>query len=86
MKKIMCIIGHPKRLTPVSSCNDYDFENKIKAICHKKKQLFSIKCDEMNKARKFNGEIKYNIREIRNKRDSILRNLDYSINQIKKVI
>lgn len=27
MKKIMCIIGHPKRLTPASSCSVYDFEN-----------------------------------------------------------
>ena len=32
MKKIMCIIGHPKRLTPVSSCNVYDFENDDEAI------------------------------------------------------
>lgn len=27
MKKIMCIIGHPKRLTPISSCSVHDFEN-----------------------------------------------------------
>lgn len=27
MKKFLCLIGHPKRLTPASGCNVYDFEN-----------------------------------------------------------
>ena len=27
MKKIMCLIGHPKRLTHASSCSVHDFEN-----------------------------------------------------------
>lgn len=59
--------------------DDYEFENKLKAICQKKKQLFSIKYEEMNEARKFNGEIKYRVKELKNELDYNLKNLDYSI-------
>ena len=32
MKKFLCLIGHPKRLTRISECNIDDFENDDEAI------------------------------------------------------
>ena len=32
MKKFLCLIGHPKRLTRISECNVNDFENDSEAI------------------------------------------------------
>lgn len=43
---------------------DEKFENKLKAICDLKKQLFSIPCEEAREARKYNGTIKFNIKKI----------------------
>lgn len=63
--------------------DDYEFEQKLKAICQKKKQLFSIECEGMNEARKFNGEVKYNIRELTKKKECCIKNLDSSIDYIK---
>ena len=51
--------------------NDTDFENKLKAICELKKQLYTIECDGLSDARKFNGNILYKIKEIHKKRNMI---------------
>lgn len=32
MKKFLCLIGHPKRLTRISECNIDDFENDDESI------------------------------------------------------
>ena len=55
----------------IESENDTDFENKLKAICELKKQLYTIECDGLNDARKFNGNILYKIKQINNKRNMI---------------
>lgn len=52
-----------------------DFENKLKAICDKKKSLFSIKCDSVIKAKKHNGAIKWNIKELEQDRDRQINNI-----------
>lgn len=67
----------------LETTDDYEFEQKLKAICQKKKQLFSIECEGMNQARKFNGEVKYNIRELIKKRESYIKDLDSSIDYLK---
>jgi len=55
----------------IESENDADFENKLKAICELKEQLYTIKCDGLSDARKFNGNILYKIKEIHKKRNMI---------------
>ena len=55
----------------IESENDTDFENKLKAICELKKQLYTIECDGLSDARKFNGNILYKIRKINEKRNMI---------------
>lgn len=70
----------------LDTTDDYEFEQKLKAICQKKKQLFSIECEGMNDARKFNGEVKYNIRELIKKRENCIRELDCSIDYLKEKI
>ncbi len=67
----------------LETTDDYEFEQKLKAICQKKKQLFSIECESMNDARKFNGEVKYNIKELIEKRENCIKNLDSSIDYLK---
>lgn len=52
----------------INSSNDTDFENKLKAICDLKKQFYTIECDGMKDARKFNGNILYQIKQIEKKR------------------
>ena len=44
--------------------NDNSFENRLKEICKLKKQIFSIPCDGAKDARKDNGTVKYNIKQI----------------------
>ena len=68
----------------IDSKDDEDFENKLKAICEKKKQLFAIECDDILSARKQNGAIKYHIKELEKSRDNSIVNLDKSIDNIKK--
>lgn len=70
----------------LKTTDDYEFEEKLKAICQKKKQLFSIECEGMNNARKSNGEVKYNINQLINKRENIIKNLDCSIEYLKSRI
>jgi len=55
----------------IESENDTDFENKLKAICELKKQLYTIECDGLSDARKYNGNILYKIKEINKKRNYI---------------
>jgi len=55
----------------IESENDTDFENKLKAICELKKQLYTIECDGLSDARKFNGNLLYKIKEINKKRNMI---------------
>lgn len=47
----------------IKSDDDIEFENKLKAICDLKKQLYSIKCEGIEDDRKFNGEIKWKIKK-----------------------
>ena len=69
----------------IESENDTDFENKLKAICELKKQLYTIECDGLSDARKFNGNILYKIRKINEKKNSISWYLksNYVISKIK---
>jgi len=55
----------------IESENDTDFENKLKAICELKKKLYTIECEGLSDARKFNGNILYKIKEIHKKRNMI---------------
>ena len=59
----------------IDSESDVDFENKLKAICEKKKQIFSIECEGVNDARKYNGQIKYEIKELERRMDRDIKNL-----------
>lgn len=56
--------------------DDFDFENRLKAICQKKKQLFSIECEGISSARKHNGAIKYEIKELEKDKRRIIYNLN----------
>ena len=69
----------------IESENDTDFENKLKAICELKKQLYTIECDGLSNARKFNGNILYKIKEIHKKRNMIsyYLKLSYVTSRIK---
>jgi hypothetical protein len=56
--------------------DDEDFVNRVKEISNLKKQLFSpekLQC--INEIHRFNGTIKYNIRELQRERDSLLKRL-----------
>ena len=68
----------------IDSKDDEDFENKLKAICEKKRQLFAIECAEIVNARKQNGVTKYSIRGLEKDRNNSIENLDKSIDNIKK--
>lgn len=78
------IINTAKNMCELNSDDDTSFENKLKAICQKKKELFSIKCEGLNDARKYNGEIKYNIRELVKERDRTIEYLEEDINKLKE--
>ena len=68
----------------IEAKDDEDFENKLKAICARKKEIFAIECEEIVYARKDNGAIKYKIKELEKSRDNSIANLDKSIDNIKK--
>jgi len=70
----------------LESEDDIGFENRLKAICEKKKQMFSIKCEGMNDARKFNGEIKYQIKDLQNEEVVLLKNLDKTLNTLISIL
>lgn len=56
--------------------DDEDFVNRVKEISNLKKQLFSpekLQC--ISEIHRFNGAIKYNIRELERERDSLLKRL-----------
>lgn len=55
---------------------DIQFENKLKAICEKKKSLFAIECDGVAVARKFNGMVLHDIKDLEKNRKSALYRLD----------
>ena len=54
----------------IEAKDDSEFENKLKAICQKKKQLFEIECDVAQDNRKYNGMIKYKIKDVEKQRKS----------------
>ena len=66
--------------------DDTDFENKLKVICEKKKQIFAIECNGVDEARKQNGLIKYKIRELESSRISDIKNLGKSIDNLKEAL
>ena len=68
----------------IEAKDDEDFENKLKAICARKKEIFAIECEEIVYARKDNGAIKYKIKELEKSRNNSIENLDKSIDNIKK--
>lgn len=53
-----------------------EFEDMIKEMAQLKKQIFEIKCEGKEDARKFNGSIKHEIKEIIRTRDNIIRRLN----------
>lgn len=56
--------------------DDEDFVNRIKEISNLKKQLFSPeKLPCMNEIHRYNGTIKYNIRELEAERDKVLKRI-----------
>ena len=59
--------------------NDENFENRLKAICDLKKQLFSIPCDGAREARKFNGKIKFEINKANRLFDEQMMLLDVDL-------
>lgn len=66
--------------------DDTDFEERLKAICQKKRQIFEIKCDEIVKARKINGSIKYDIRKLEKEKIRLIDTLDKKINKLEKLL
>lgn len=78
------IINTAKNMVELDSENDTDFESKLKAICQKKKELFAIKCEGLNEARKYNGEVKYNIKELIRRRDKLIKGLDENLEKLKE--
>lgn len=62
--------------------SDYEytvFENNLKEICKLKKNLYEFKNEYVSEARKINGRIKYNIRELDNKYKRQLLSLDLEV-------
>ena len=56
--------------------DDEDFVNRVKEIANLKKQLFSPgKLPCMSEIHKYNGTIKYNIRELERERDKVLKRI-----------
>jgi len=58
-----------------------DFENAIKAISIKKKQLFEIECDEVVAARKTNGGIKFEIKKLETDWKNNFQRMDVALMQ-----
>lgn len=66
--------------------DDTEFENKLKAICIKKTNLFERKCTKVDEARKHNGEVKYRIRELENSLKRQLETLDNGIKNFENTM
>ena len=64
--------------------DDTAFENKLKAIYRKHNDLFSIKCEESNEARKHNGEVKYKMNKIRQDTQYVINKLDEGLDWYNK--
>lgn len=65
------------------SKDDFDFENKLKAICRLKKELYAIELDCIPNTRKYNGNTYYEIKQIEKIRDRALKNIsDETISKI----
>ena len=56
--------------------DEVEFEDKLKAICELKKQMYSIECEGVVEARKFNGNILYKIKQIEKNKKMIEYYLD----------
>ena len=63
--------------------DDLDFENKLKAICQLKKQIYAIELDCVSNIRKYNGHILYEIKELEKRKSNVLK--DISEETIKKL-
>ena len=57
------------------SKDDFDFENKLKAICHLKKQLYTIELDCISETRIYNGHIYHEIKQLEKNRDKALKDI-----------
>jgi len=55
----------------IESDTEVEFENKLKAMCQMKKEMFSIENEDAKNARKRNGEINYQIRLLKIKLDAV---------------
>lgn len=76
------ILNTFKNLVNAETSGDLEitkFENSLKAIANKKKQIFEIECDEVVEARKINGKIKYEINTLQKQKDDNFGNIDLSI-------
>jgi len=69
------ILNTMKNTLLIDEIDDNEFENKLKSICDKKRQLFELDSDEIYLARKYNGEIKHEIKKLEKLRDSELNKL-----------
>lgn len=63
--------------------DDLDFENKLKAICQLKKQIYTIELDCVSDIRKYNGNMLYEIKELEKRKNNALK--DISEETIKKL-
>lgn len=55
--------------------DDLDFENKLKAICKLKNQIYTIELDCISDARKYNGVIWYEIKQLEKQKDRVLKDI-----------
>lgn len=68
----------------INAEEDYGFETRLKAICQKKKEIFEIKCEGLNEARKYNGVVKYKMTTLEKQRNDIIKGLDISMEELKR--
>jgi len=61
------IARNAERMLENIEIEDENFENRLKEICKLKKELFSITCDGAKDARKYNGTVKYDIKQVERK-------------------
>ena len=64
-------------ITPDMS--DYDLDNRLKLLCRLKHKLYNEKNDEVLLARKYNGELKWKIRQIESVFEKIVKDLETPI-------
>ena len=63
-----------------------NFENRIKELHQLKKQLFSMECEECIEARKYNGNILYQIKEIRKISENYINRLNKDYKELKEKV